>query len=981
MHRKILIAIVLGIAATVNLSAQTSPTERRLRDCVAGYFSSYKMDNVKVKETVKVTSIDIAAAQRVLTISVNDAFAMMPFTQSQVTDIYRSVQQLLPQPYNTYTLKIRAGNHQLENLVSGTESEDATQRTWGSTAHKGNAWVTQLNRPYSVDDGLSGRHISVWASHGRYYDATKEQWQWQRPRLFCTTEDLLSQTFVVPLLIPMLENAGAVVFTPRERDWQKNEAVVDNDTPQQAGSYRESDGQYSWESAGPGFAHTRRVYINQDNPFTDGTARMCATQSRRSHSSSITWTPQIPARGRYAVYVSYKTLPTSVPDAEYVVRHGGQVTRFRVNQQMGGGTWVYLGTFNFNAGESADNCVQLTNQSDYRGFVTADAVRFGGGMGNVGRGKAAVESSLETSLSISGLPRFLEAARYYAQWAGMPASVYANIDSVSDYREDINTRSLMTNYLAGGSAYLPADTGLCVPIDLSLAFHTDAGITADGSPVGTLAIYHSQDDEGLLPTGVSRLTCRDLADMVQTQVYNDLTTSIGYWTRRQLWDKNYSESRRPRVPSLLLEMLSHQNFTELRVAHDPYFKFLLARAIYKGVLRYEAYAHGQRQAVVQPLPITAPQATLDLDNGSVVLSWLATDDPLEASARPTSFIVYHAEDDGDFDNGTQVREARYELANASAGVLHRFRIAAANAGGQSLPSEEVCAYISNRNAHNVLVVDAFSRMAGPRPVANDSIVGFDLAGDTGIPYAVMPGYCGQQVCFNPLTAGQEGEGALGHSIGNLEGMLLAGNTHDWATRHARDIVRASYGAMNIASCTSAAIERLTFDLRPYNLIDVACGLNERDGYSLLQQPALSEGLRQSLASHVRMHGSLLVSGAYVGTDAATDDERLFLRSILKCHPSASLSTIQIGGAYGLGMSFDIQRAYSEQSYRVSAVDCLAPADNAFCAMTYRPNNESAAVAYQGNDYRAMTLGFPWESITDEALRTELMRGILSFLLQ
>ena len=51
------------------------------------------------------------------------------------------------------------------------------------------------------------------------------------PRLFCTTEDLFTQSFVLPYVIPMLENAGAVVYTPRERDTQKNEIIVDNDTP------------------------------------------------------------------------------------------------------------------------------------------------------------------------------------------------------------------------------------------------------------------------------------------------------------------------------------------------------------------------------------------------------------------------------------------------------------------------------------------------------------------------------------------------------------------------------------------------------------------------------------------------------------------------------------------------------------------------------------------------------------------------------
>ena len=59
----------------------------------------------------------------------------------------------------------------------------------------------------------------------------KNEWGWQRPRLFCTTEDMFTQSFVLPYVIPMLENAGAIVYTPRERDTQKNEIIVDNDTP------------------------------------------------------------------------------------------------------------------------------------------------------------------------------------------------------------------------------------------------------------------------------------------------------------------------------------------------------------------------------------------------------------------------------------------------------------------------------------------------------------------------------------------------------------------------------------------------------------------------------------------------------------------------------------------------------------------------------------------------------------------------------
>ena len=77
--------------------------------------------------------------------------------------------------------------------------------------------------------GLSGRHIALWQSHGRYYESKTERWEWQRAATFRTVEDLYTQSYVLPFLIPMLENAGACVMTPRERDVQSWEVICDND--------------------------------------------------------------------------------------------------------------------------------------------------------------------------------------------------------------------------------------------------------------------------------------------------------------------------------------------------------------------------------------------------------------------------------------------------------------------------------------------------------------------------------------------------------------------------------------------------------------------------------------------------------------------------------------------------------------------------------------------------------------------------------
>ena len=53
---------------------------------------------------------------------------------------------------------------------------------------------------------------------------------------------------------------------------------------------------------------------------------------------------------------------------------------------------------------------------------------------------------------------------------------------------------------------------------------------------------------------------------------------------------------------------------------------------------------------------------------------------------------------------------------------------------------------------------------------------------------------------------------------------------------------------------------------------------------------------------------------------------------------------------------------------------------AYSAMIYA-DQYSACVAYDGSDYKAMTMGFPFECIQSEQKRHMLMKGILNFLLR
>ena len=322
----------------------------------------------------------------------------------------------------------------------------------------------------------------------------------------------------------MLERAGANVLLPRERDVQTEEAIADNDAGVDEGSsYVEFTGDRRWFDAGTGFAHRREVYVECQNPFAEGTARgvQTVTDGRESRAE---WSADLPASGEYAVYVSYKTVERS-SRMPYTVRHLGGESRFAVNQTMGGGTWIYLGTFRFAAGQNPA-LVTLSNRSSKKKnrVVTADAVKIGGGMGNVARTPAAEFRTQDTDYFCepSGYPRFCEGARYWLQWAGFPETVYRQKEGLDDYKEDYMSRAHWVNALMGGSERLPDEEGLNIPVDMALAFHSDAGVRRNDETIGTLGIYFTQENGGRFEGGASRYLSRDLTDLVMSQIVGDI---------------------------------------------------------------------------------------------------------------------------------------------------------------------------------------------------------------------------------------------------------------------------------------------------------------------------------------------------------------------------------------------------------------------------------------------------------------------------
>ena len=950
------------------------------------------LDNVAKKEIavgrVKIDSVAVNGKNLQLFANMN--WADFPFREDNVAEIYQGVTNILPAEFKGYKLEIRTNNRTIEELVPQSLRSKKDKKAKVFNPKETKPLVSNISAPYIPTNGLYNRHIAMWQSHGWYFEPKLDRWEWQRARIFQTVEDLYTQSYVLPFLVPMLENAGANVLMPRERDLNTAEIVIDNDGVLKGNStYVEKTGDKKWmQGNGTGFAHLRNYYKDFENPFKEGTYRAVET-IKKGTETTVEWIPEIPATGQYGVYVSYQTLPNSADDALYTVYHKGGETQFKVNQQMGGGTWIYLGTFGFDAGKSNAYKVVLSNRSAKAGkVITADAVKIGGGVGNVARGE-----SNETS----GYPRFCEASRYWLQWAGIPDYVYSDSKGKNDYTDDYKSRGIWVNYLAGGSEVNPNEEGLNIPVNMSFAFHTDAGTTLNDSIIGTLGIYCTNSDNEEFANGSSRYLSHDLTDLIQSNIVNDIRTlHEPNWSRRGMWNKSYYEARVPRVPAMLLELLSHQNFADMRYGLDPRFRFTVSRAVYKGMLQFLCSQYNM-DYVVQPLPVDhlALQFT---GNNEVELTWQPVEDPLEPTAKAEKYIVYTRIGNGDFDNGILVEGTNYRTT-ISSGTIHSYKVVAVNKGGLSFPSEILSVGQPFQSKGTVMVVNGFDRISAPAdfvaPAPGDTqFAGFLDELDHGVPYLKDISYIGKMKEFRRAIPWMDDDASgYGDSYADYETKVIAGNTFDYPAIHGAAILKAGYA---FVSCSDEAVENGRVSLNDYQTVDLILGKEcqtkmGRGGITPLQYKTFSQPMQEAITAYCNQGGNIIVSGAFVGTDLwdnrlATPEEadKKFATDVLKYKWRVGQAALK-GKVKSVASPFPMltgnytyHNELNEDSYVVEAPDAIEPASkDAYTVMRYSENNLSAGVAYQG-DYKTYIMGFPFETIRTEAERETLMKAILTF---
>ncbi|MFI3239663.1 MAG: xanthan lyase [Bacteroidales bacterium] len=989
--KKIIILLLLILCESQISAKAESTMQAELNEVVTNAILSTIPSNMGIGF---VEAKDVTFSKKTVNVDINETYSYLPITESSIEQVKSAIKSALGEDYDSYKVELTVDGIDIETYL--IKKGSAPKRK------KDEAFITPYNKEDMVEKGLQGEIIAMWQSHGWYFESSLNRWEWQRARIFQTVEDLYTQSYVVPYIMPMLENAGATVISPRERDVNTNEVIVDNDKGIGlfGSRYVEKDKVYKWESGSEGFANFKKQYTERENPFREGTYRVVKSINNEDAVSTAKWYAKIPEDGKYAVYISYKSLDNSAEDAIYTINSEDDTKKIYVNQKMGGGTWIYIGHFQFKKGLTEYPVVELSNYSkDKKSVITADAVKIGGGYGNIAR-RVTKETALDSTLAfdykyqVSKYPRFTEAGRYWLQWAGVPDSVYSPMNYTHDYKDDYQSRGLWVNYMAGGSSVLPDKAGLGIPVDLAFAFHSDAGTTINDSIIGTLGIYFT-DKFNTYKDGTPRLESRKLTDYIMTNIVNDVRAKYNpEWTRRGMWDKSYFEARTPEVPTMLLELLSHQNFADMKFGLDPRFRFDVSRAIYKGMLQFLAERDG-RKYQVQPLPVNSFAIEPMASNNKFRLSWLNTHDTLSEDADASKYYIYERVEDGGFKKIAETVNNEY-VVTVDDNKIRSYKIVAVNDGGLSFPSEILSLGVAKESKGVVMVINGFTRVSAPDWFESDGIAGFYDAKDHGVPDGQDISFIGSQFEYRRDIPWMDDDAAgFGASRANYEDKVIAGNTFDFPSLHGKAIMKAG---LSFVSTSRKAVENNIIDLRRYSIVDLIMGNQKEVPNGTNSYPSefktFTPELQNAIKAFCSNGGSILVTGSFVGSDiwdkkSAVLEDMEFAEKVLGYKWRVDQATAE-DMAYTVqtkfnplvdGEEYRFSNELNDKIYAVDSPDALVPANNktGYTFMRYGENNIPAAVVTDNGEYRTCIIGFPFETIKGEKQKNILMKQIMNFL--
>ncbi len=752
---------------------------------------------------------------------------------------------------------------------------------------------------------LSGKHVVLSAGHG-----ANSSGEFDRDVVLGLREDIHNNEIVIVWLQRYLANAGARVFTVRERSFQRNQVVVDDDTP------------YSPTTGG---CELTGIWTQTSEypPFIANGYRYTSVTASAPHST-CTWTPNIPESGDYPVYVFYRGLATRNPTTTYTIRHAGGVSTVVLDQTSYGSQYVYLGTWYFLAGVDRDHGSVSVSSQGTGTYVHADAVRFGGGS---------------------------DPDNQYPWWKSDASQfLYDSLKYQESGYEDVSIRGRYASYLVENSAAaLKAGTAQYSTDWRFLSLHTNA---AGGTGTSTFSYNNGRPPAwgstgpAVYPAGLQTLSDA-FASRIQSQFVSDMRNLSWKtnWTDGGAMLMNFGEIRHAtRLPAALVELAFHDIQSDVDFLKQDRWRHDAARALYKAIARDFNPA-----AAIVPLPPANFRVTQNTA-GQYTLAWAAVADPLEPSAAPTGYKIYRSYDGRSWDDGLTIGNGASYTLSETPGTVVFLRLAATNAGGESLPTPMLAVKVASiPNHRGALLVYAFDRQ---------------------FIYAVT------QV---------SGDNDPTNTLARYRDDYLA----------APALALAEHAGKNIPfdSATDEAVRAGLVDLNNYHGVMWFLGEESTadETFNQTEQSILANYLSTAPKAN------LFVSGSEIGWDldrstGPTETDRSFYHQQLYADFAADSAEVHsvtgVAGSIFSGLSFSFADGTSgtEGDYDVKYPDVLYAYNGSSGVLRYSSGNYSggsyyAGVYYNGTGRRVINFGFPYERINGEMARQAVMDAVADALFQ
>ncbi len=772
--------------------------------------------------------------------------------------------------------------------------------------------------PTQPTGALTGVVVYCAAGHG--WTAGTTQWALQRDaELFGMNEDY-GNIDQLNYFVHYAFNAGATVVPFRPVGYQTEEIVVDNAVPEVtysgAWTSNTSNPTYYGQNAGD------RYRFSSASPTETATAR---------------YTPNISVTDFYPVYCFAIPGTNRVPQT-YRIKHSGGIGEVVVDHREVGNGWVWLGEYHFVAGE--DNYVEISNASPTIGVVIADAIRWGNGIGDI----PATSQNI-----VSGYPRDEEAQRYWAQselgnnangynaasiWDSAGSHVSDNISTGSRWAREMN------QVPAGG---VLADRWKRIYLE----FHTNA---STGAARGTIALTSSSNPTTNQTTYATTIAEEVEGDMLAlsgpTGIFEHDWADRPFPTLAGSFGAISTTGNSNEFDATIIEVAFHDNEQDAELLRDARVRAAVARSSVQGIIRFLNGLPGSQVPLVFPPARPRAVHVSDLGDGDITLAWSEpTVDGAHGDA-PDGYVVYSSTNGFGFTIETMVEDAQsgtppttVTLSGIPRNKTMYYRVSAANDGGVSAPSGTIAIRRPPSGAAAILVVNGYDRLRRQQ---------------NPVTLFTQP----------PSVAGLAPERPVWRRI----------NSFDYIVEYAQAIAGTGRG---FVSCENEAVEQGHVLLSDYENVVWGCGAES------VEDTTLSATEQTLLADYLDAGRGLFITGSDLAFDLVDQGTgAIFASTELAITFSANDSgTFDVdvlgGGIFSALTGFDFDPG-SGARYEVGEPDVLGVNVGGEAALEYA-GGSIAGVQFDAPGYRTVSFGFPFETISSESARIDVMAAALTFL--